>query len=417
MAAGGDCAGGDSVVRLPVLAGRRFGGGPVFLHERHAVGVLHARHGCWATRWGPSFAPSCSGESSLSTMPWSARGTWLDTSGWPAFWGTTVNAAFNVVGLVYAGTVSWSDFVPHGAGVVGAQCAGGPGGGALPHYLGDALRPPLASAAGGGSGRLRDGFGGRHPDFLPFLVCLWDPELPAGLFALPLPGLGRFAVWPARGNHRHAAGIGAGDPLALERARAVPGHQRAGKPDADRELHRHSGDHEHAAGGGGGRAPAGRTGHGGKREAVARGGGRPDRFDLPVQARRDAHLRQRRLLPVPRQVQRRTARHEFPANPAGGRSRGSLELVQRLAPGAAGGFLRPPGRRARRSGGVAAIHASAACSGKGARRWSSRPSSRTSPIANRPSRPCAPASGSTVRSSPTSRTSSGRRTRTGSSST
>ena len=35
-------------------------------------------------------------------------------------------------------------FVPHDPGVVGAQCAGRPGGRAVPHHLGDALGPPLA---------------------------------------------------------------------------------------------------------------------------------------------------------------------------------------------------------------------------------------------------------------------------------
>ena len=41
----GDRPGGDFALREPVLAWRRFGGGPVFLYERRAVGVFHAGHG------------------------------------------------------------------------------------------------------------------------------------------------------------------------------------------------------------------------------------------------------------------------------------------------------------------------------------------------------------------------------------
>ena len=134
--------------------------------------------------------------------------------GLACFLGTTVNAAFNVVSLVYAGTVPWPAlfptilewWVPNAlAGLVVAPFL-------ITWATPSALRwhPRLvveAAVCGTGSG-------GRHPDFLPFLVCLWDSELSAGLLALPLPGLGRFAVWPARGHHRHAARFGAGDPLA-----------------------------------------------------------------------------------------------------------------------------------------------------------------------------------------------------------
>ena len=196
--------------------------------------------------------------------------------GLACFLGTTVNAAFNVVSLAYAGTVSWSAlfpmilewWVPNAlAGLVVAPFL-------ITWATPSALRwhPRLVvEAALCGTGLVAGTLISFHSWFVYGIQ-----NYP--LAYLPFP----FLVWGALRFGQRGATTGTllvsalGDPLTPERARAVPGHPRAGEPDADRKLYRRAGDHEHAAGGGGGRAPAGGTGAGGKREAVARGRGRPD---------------------------------------------------------------------------------------------------------------------------------------------
>ena len=153
--------------------------------------------------------------------------------GLACFLGTTVNAAFNVVSLVYGGSGVVVRFVPHHSGVVGAQCAGGSGGGPVPHHLGDAVGPPLAchgwwwkrsfAATGLVAGTLIS----FHSWFVYGIQ-----NYP--LAYLPFP----FLVWGALrfGQRGATTGTLLVSALAihslLQRARAVRGQQRAGEPDA-----------------------------------------------------------------------------------------------------------------------------------------------------------------------------------------
>ena len=161
--------------------------------------------------------------------------------GLACFLGTTVNAAFNVVSLVYAGTASWSGlfptilewWVPNAlAGLVVAPFL-------ITWATPAALRwhPRLVvEAVVCGTGLVAGTLISFHSWFVYGIQ-----NYP--LAYLPFP----FLVWGALRFGQRGATTGtllvsvAGDPLAPERARAVPGHRRAGEPDAHRQLHRRSG--------------------------------------------------------------------------------------------------------------------------------------------------------------------------------
>ena len=224
--------------------------------------------------------------------------------GLACFLGTTVNAAFNIVSLVYAGAASWSGlfptilewWVPNAlAGLVVAPFL-------ITWATPSALRwhPRLVvEAAVCGTGLVAGTLISFHSWFVYGIQ-----NYP--LAYLPFP----FLVWGALRFGQRGATTG----TLLVSALAIHSLLNGRGPflaTSERESLMLIGSYigilavtNMLLAAAAAERRAGRTGYGGKRETPARGCGRPDRFGLPVQARRHPHLRQRRLLLLSRQTQR-----------------------------------------------------------------------------------------------------------------
>ena len=107
------------------------------------------------------------------------------------------------------------------SGMVGAQRAGGAGADAVHHHLGHALAVADDDLAADRGGVLRRGFDLRHIDRLQHLVRLWTGGISAGVSAVPLSGVERAAVRPARRGDGNVVGGGAGRLFFAGRWRAV----------------------------------------------------------------------------------------------------------------------------------------------------------------------------------------------------